>query len=144
MPIEEGGRAMKAVVLLLAVIVAMPAAAAEPLTRTYVAPVDRVWTATEAVLKQLGWEIDSEDWKIGYITTDSRDLAAAGSKDYGVYAKGTRHRLQLPVKAARAVRTVVSVWRTVIRREANFYHDKDPCAAGAGGPDPEVQTATGA
>src|SRR5262249_32532390 len=88
------------VVLLLAVIVAMPAAAAEPLTRTYVAPVDRVWTATEAVLKQLGWEIDSEDWKIGYITTDSRDLAAAGSKDYGVYAKGTRHRLQLQVKAA--------------------------------------------
>src|SRR5437870_2939734 len=66
---------MKAVVLLLAVIVAMPAAAAEPLTRTYVAPVDRVWTATEAALKQLGWEIDSEDWKIGYITGVRRDVA---------------------------------------------------------------------
>jgi len=116
---------MKAVVLLLAVIVAMPAAAAEPLTRTYVAPVDRVWTATEAALKQLGWEIDSEDWKIGYITTDSRDLAAAGSKDYGVYAKGTRHRLQLQVKAAGSGRTMVSVERMVFRRERIFWHDKD-------------------
>jgi len=116
---------MKAVVMLLAVILAMPAAAADPLTRTFAAPVDRVWTTTEAVLKQLGWEIDSEDWKIGFITTESRGIESKEAKEYGVYAKGTRHRLQLQLKPAGNGRTVISVERTVFRRERLFWHDKD-------------------
>jgi len=116
---------MKAVVLLLTFTLAMPAAAAEPLTRTFAAPVERVWTTTEAVLKQLGWDIDSEDWKIGFITTESRRIEGTEGKEYGVYAKGTRHRLQLQVKAAASGRTTVSVERTVFRRERIFWLDKD-------------------
>ena len=113
---------MKAVVLLLAVIVAMPAAAAEPLTRTYVAPVDRVWTATEAALKQLGWDIDRSDQSIGIIVTGSRRL---DGDNFGVYEKALRHRLQLNLRRATDTRTTISIERSVFKRERILFVDKD-------------------
>jgi hypothetical protein len=114
---------MKALTLLvfLAATV-LPAAAAEPVTRTYAAPVERVWSATEAVLKHLGWDLDKIDRSIGYITTDSRRVEG---EDYGVYAKGTRHRLRLHLKAAGDSRTTVSVERTVFKRERILWMDND-------------------
>ncbi len=109
-------------VLLLALMLGKPAAAAEPVTRTLNAPIDRVWTTTEAVLKQLGWDIDKADRTIGWITTDSRSVEG---EDYGVYAKGTRHKLQIQMKAAGQGRTTMTVERTVFRRERILWMDKD-------------------
>jgi hypothetical protein len=52
------------VVWLLLGLGLVPAAApavAEPVARTYAAPVDRVWSAPEALLKHLGWKIERAD-----------------------------------------------------------------------------------
>ena len=117
-------------VLLLALTLATPATAAEPIAQTFSAPMDRVWTTVEAVLKQLGWDIDRKDRTIGMITTESRRLEG---EDYGVYAKGLRHRLTLHVKAAGENRTTVSVTRDTFRRERILWIDKDePANAGDG------------
>ena len=42
-----------------------------------------------------------------------------------MYAKGTRHKLQLQLKAAGDNRTTVSVERTVFKRERILWMDKD-------------------
>lgn len=112
---------------LLAVVMAVAlgtgsASAAEPVARTFTAPVDRVWTATETVLKHLGWDVDKADRSIGFITTDSRRLEG---DDFGVYAKGTRHRLQIVIKTAGDNRTTVTVERSVFKRERILWMDKD-------------------
>lgn len=111
-----------AVALLLTFGATTGALAAEPVARTFAAPVDRVWTTTEAVLKVLGWDIDKSDRTIGFITTDSRRVEG---EDYGVYAKGTRHRLQLNVKSGGDNRTTVTVERTLFKRERILFVDKD-------------------
>lgn len=111
-----------AILLALSLGLAAPAAAADPVVRTFNAPVDRVWTVTESVLKHLGWDIDKADRAIGFITTESRRLEG---EDYGVYAKGTRHRLRLQVKADGDKRTTVTVERVVFKRERILFVDKD-------------------
>ncbi len=117
-------------VLLLALALATPATAGEPVAQTYNAPIDRVWATTEAVLKQLGWDIDKKDRTIGMITTESRRLEG---EDYGVYAKGLRHRLTLHVKAASENRTTVTIERDTFRRERILWIDKDEPANAGGG-----------
>ena len=123
-------------VLLLLLALGVPATAAEPVAQTFNAPIDRVWTTTEAVLKQLGWDIDKKDRSIGMITTESRRLEG---EDYGVYAKGLRHRLTLHVKAASENRTTVTIERDTFRRERILWIDKDEPANAGGGT--EVQRA---
>lgn len=115
---------MKVVVslLLLTAMLAGSAAAAGPVERTFPAPVDRVWATTLSVLKVLGWDIDKEDRSIGFITTDSRRVEG---EDYGVYAKGTRHRLRLQIKAVDNARTSVSIERELFKRERILFVDKD-------------------
>jgi hypothetical protein len=114
---------MKALTLLLFLALAAPAAeAAGPVARTFAAPAERVWTAAEAVLKHLGWDIDRIDRTIGFITTDSRRVEG---EDYGVYERGTRHRLRVHVKAADAGRTTVTVERMLFRRERILWMDRD-------------------
>ena len=98
------------------------ASAAEPIAQTFNAPAERVWAVMEAVLKQLGWDVDKKDRSIGMLTTDSRSVEGA---DYGVYAKGTRHRLTLYVKGASDNRTTVTVEREVFKRERILWIDKD-------------------
>jgi hypothetical protein len=117
-------------VLVLALALVTPAAAAEPVAQTFNAPIERVWTAVEAVLKQLGWDIDRQDRTIGMITTGSRRLEG---EDYGVYAKGLRHRLTLHVKAASPSRTTVTIERETFRRERILWIDKDEPANAGGG-----------
>ena len=117
-------------VLLLLVTLAAPATAAEPVAQTFNAPTDRVWSTVEAVLKQLGWDIDRKDRSIGMMTTDSRRLEG---EDYGVYAKGLRHRLTVHVKAASENRTTVTVERDTFRRERILWIDKDEPANAGGG-----------
>ena len=86
------------------------------------APVDRVWAVTEAVLRQLGWDIDAADRSIGWITTESRRL---DGENYGVYEKGVRHRLRVMMKAAGDKSTAVSVERSVFKRERILFVDND-------------------
>jgi uncharacterized lipoprotein len=108
--------------LLLVLALASAAPAAEPVAQTFNAPADRVWTVVEAVLKQLGWEIDKKDRTIGMIGTESRRVEG---EDYGVYAKGLRHRLTLSVKAASDNRTTVTIERELFKRERILWIDKD-------------------
>ena len=115
-----------ALLLVLALVSAVPAA--EPVAQTFNAPVDRVWTVVEAVLKQLGWEIDKKDRTIGMIGTDSRRV---DGENYGVYARGRRDRLTLYVKAASDNRTTVTVERQMFKRERILWIDKDEPVATA-------------
>ena len=123
-------RLIAALVLVAALGQAAVAVAAEPVAQTYNAPIDRVWSAAQAVLKQLGWEIERQDRSIGMITTESRRLEG---EDYGVYAKGIRHRLTLHIKAASENRTTVTVERDSFRRERILWIDKDEPANAGGG-----------
>jgi hypothetical protein len=121
--------------LSLALMIAGAAEAAGPVTRTYNAPVERVWSTTEAVLKHLGWDVDKADRSIGFITTDSRRV---DGENYGVYEKSLRHRLRLHVKALGEGRATVSVERALFKRERILFVDNDePVTA----PDQSVETA---
>jgi hypothetical protein len=97
-------------------------AVASPATQTFSGSLDKVWDVAQAVLKQLGWDIEKSDRSIGWITTDSRTVEG---EDWGVYAKGTRHRLVVKLKAATPTRTTVSVERSVFKRERILWVDKD-------------------
>jgi hypothetical protein len=111
-----------AILLALSLGLAAPAAGADPVVRTFNAPMDRLWTVTESVLKHLGWKVDNADRALGFITTDSRLL---DGEDYGVYARGTRHRLRLQLKADGASKTSVTVERIVFKRERIMWIDRD-------------------
>jgi hypothetical protein len=101
---------------------ALPAIAAEPLSQTFAASPEKLWTTTASVLKQLGWDIDKSDQAAGWINTESRMV---DGEDYGVYAQGTRHRLTIRLKAAGANRTTVTVERLLFKRERILWIDKD-------------------
>jgi len=88
--------------------------AADVPNRTFDAPLDRVWTVTESVLKSLGWEIDTFDRAVGWILTDSRGL---DFKEYAVYGKGLRHKLRLSLKVVGEHRTIVTVERELYTEE---------------------------
>jgi hypothetical protein len=106
-------------ILMLALGLALAAAprlapAAEVPSRTFEAPLDRVWTVTESVLKSLGWDIDTFDRAVGWILTDSR---AVDFKEFAVYGKGLRHKLRLSLKRAGPSRTTVSIERDLYQEE---------------------------
>jgi hypothetical protein len=104
-------------------LTALPAPEAQEVIKgTFAVSADRLWIVTEAVLKQLGWEIDKADRSIGWITTNSRRLEG---EDYGVYAKGTRHRLRVIIKDAASGRASVTIEREVFKRERILMVDKD-------------------
>lgn len=115
---------MKALVIVLALALALPASAlgADPVTRTFNAPKDKVWSMTQGVLKTMGWDIDKADQAVGMMVTESRRI---DGEDYGVYAKGVRHRLQVHMKEAGANRTTVTIERFVFERERIVFVDKD-------------------
>ena len=103
------------------------ASAGDVPSRTFNAPLDRVWTVTESVLKSLGWDIDTFDRAVGWILTDSRGLEF---KEYAVYGKGLRHKLRLSLKAAGAGRTTVSVDRELYTEKRILWMaERKPVAA---------------
>ena len=108
--------------VIVALLLAVPAAAAGPVEFTFNAPVDTVWDKTMAVLKVLGWDVDKSDRSIGFIVTGSRRM---DGDNFGVYEKALRHRLQLNVRKASEARTIVSVERSVFKRERILFVDKD-------------------
>ena len=89
---------------------AVPALAGEAVSQTFAAAPDKVWTAANSVLKQMGWDIEKSDQAGGWINTESRTV---DGEDYGVYAKGTRHRLTVRLKPVGSSQTAVSVERTL-------------------------------
>jgi hypothetical protein len=91
-----------------------PLGAADVPNRTFDAPLDRVWTVTESVLKSLGWKIDTYDRAVGWMLTDSRGVEF---KDYAVYGKGLRHKLRISLKVAGESRTTVTVERELYTEE---------------------------
>ena len=110
---------------LLMGVVLTPTAAdaqADERVRVFNAPLDRVWTVTRSTLKGLGWDIDKEDREGGWIRTDSRRIEG---DDFGVYAKGTRQRLRVVMKALDPTRTQVTVERRVWRQERILWMDKE-------------------
>jgi hypothetical protein len=106
----------------LGLLVAAGPVRAEEVTQSFAAPIDRVWEVTRAVLKQQDWEIDKEDRTIGWITTKARRV---DGEEYGVYMKGTVHKLVLHLKAAAPTRTTVGVERSVFKRERIMWIEKD-------------------
>jgi hypothetical protein len=108
--------------LALLSLLALPAVAAEPVSQTFAASPDKLWTTTTTVLKQLGWDVEKSDQAGGWINTESRSV---DGEDYGVYAQGTRHRLMIKLKAAGANRTTVTVERALFKRERILWIDKD-------------------
>ena len=103
-------------------VLAVAAIAGEPVSQTFGAPPEKVWSVTQSVLKQQGWDIEKQDQANGWINTESRSV---NGEDYGVYAKGARHRLVIRLKAAGANRTTVSVERALFNRERILWIDKD-------------------
>jgi hypothetical protein len=101
--------------------------AADAPSRTFNAPIDRVWAVTESVLKSLGWDIDKSDRAVGWILTDSRGVEF---KDYAVYGKGLRHKLRVALKTAGEGRTTVSVERELYTEERILWMtERKPVAA---------------
>jgi hypothetical protein len=99
-----------------------PAAAQDRATRTFNAPPDRVYTVTRSVLKSLGWDIDKEDRAVGWIRTDSRRL---DGENFGVYAKGVKHRLRVVISRQDPNRSSVTVERRVYKEERILFVDKE-------------------
>ena len=109
-------------VLALVLALATASIAGEPVSQTFSAAPEKVWSVTQSVLKQQGWEIEKQDQANGWINTESRSV---NGEDYGVYAKGARHRLVIRLKGAGPSRTTVSVERTLFNRERIQGIDKD-------------------
>jgi hypothetical protein len=99
-----------------------PTAAQDGAIRTFNAPTDRVYTVTRSVLKSLGWDIDKEDRAVGWIRTDSRRL---DGENFGVYAKGVKHRLRVVINRQDANRSIVTVERRVYKEERILFVDKE-------------------
>ena len=113
-------RMLGAIALLL--LLATPAIAGEPVSQTFASSPEKVWSVTESVQKQLGWDIEKSDQSNGWINTESRSV---NGEDYGVYAKGARHRLAIRFKPAGPTRTTVTVERSLFNRERILWIDKD-------------------
>jgi hypothetical protein len=121
---EEGGHGMGRItqMVLLGAAVGLaavtPAAAQE--NRIFNAPPDKVWSVAKATLDSLGWKVDKEEREIGFIQTKSKRIEG---EEYGVYAKGMKHRLKLSVKSRAAGKTEVGVERRVWKEERALWID---------------------
>jgi hypothetical protein len=108
--------------VILAVLIEANAVAADERTRSFNAPIDRVWTVTQSTLLSLGWEVDKEDRDVGWILTKSRGV---DHENFGVYAKGTKHRLRVVMKSEGSGRTSVTIERRLFKEERILFVDKE-------------------
>jgi len=106
----------------VAALLAASPASADDRSRTFTAPADRVWTVARSTIESLGWKVDKEDRDVGWLLTKSRGV---DHDDYGVYAKGTRHRLRLVVKGRDGGKTDVTVERRLWKEERILFMDKE-------------------
>jgi hypothetical protein len=103
-------------------VLAGSGAAQDERTRVFNAPPEKVWAVTISVLDSLGWKVDKEDRAVGWLVTKSRGL---NGEDYGVYAKGSKHRLRVVIKGEGSNRTAVTVERRVWKEERILWVDKE-------------------
>jgi hypothetical protein len=88
------------------------------LVRVFPARMERTWTVAQSVLKSLGWDIDRADQATGVIRTEPRNVTF---KDFVVYAEGTRHTLDVVVRAVSDTETSISVRREVFEEQRIFW-----------------------
>ena len=108
-------------ILLLATALSSAQTKADDRSRVFAAPSDRVWSVTKSALASLEWKIDKEDRAGGWMITKSRFVTG---EEYGVYAKGTKHRLRVLV-TPRDARTEVTIERRVWKEERILFVDKE-------------------
>jgi hypothetical protein len=73
---------------------------------------------TQSVLRSLGWDIDRADQMTGVIRTEPRNVTF---KDFGLFAKGTRHALDVVVRSVSDSETSISVRREVFQEQRIFW-----------------------
>lgn len=98
-----------------------PAASRGPdgqLIRVFPVPAERTWSVTQSVLRSLGWDIDRADQMTGVIRTEPRNVTF---KDFVLFAKGTRHALDVVVRAVSDGETSISVRREVFQEQRIFW-----------------------
>ena len=88
------------------------------LVRVFPVPVERTWMVAQSVLRSLGWDIDRADQATGVIRTEPRNVTF---KDFVVYAEGTRHTLDIVVRAVSGSETSISVKREVFEEQRIFW-----------------------
>jgi Anti-sigma-K factor rskA len=88
------------------------------LVRVVAVPVERTFTVAQSVLKSLGWDIGQVDQVTGVIRTEPRNMTF---KDFGVYAEGMRHSLDVVVRAVSDGQTSISVRRAVFEERRIFW-----------------------
>jgi NlpB/DapX lipoprotein len=98
------------------------AVAQDERTRVFNAPAEKVWAVTISVLESLGWKVDKEDRAVGWLVTKSRTM---NGEEYGVYAKGSKHRLRIVIKSEGSNRTAVTVERRAWKEERILWMDKE-------------------
>jgi hypothetical protein len=109
-------------------------------TRIFDASLDRVWTVARSVLRGRGWGIEREDRAAGFIRTDSRRTEG---DDFGVYAEGVKHRLELRLKDLDG-RTAVTVDHHIWRERRILWMDKrEDLPAADHAPEREILDAIG-
>jgi hypothetical protein len=84
------------------------------LVRVFSVPAERTWTIAQSVLRSLGWDIDQADQATGVIRTEPRNVTF---KDFVLYGKGTRHVLDVVVRAVSDSETSISVRREVFQEQ---------------------------
>lgn len=98
-----------------------PAASRGPdgqLVRVFSVPAERTWTVTQSVLRSLGWDIDRADQMTGIIRTEPRNVTF---RDFVLFAKGTRHALDVVVRSVSDSETSISVRREVFQEQRIFW-----------------------
>lgn len=88
------------------------------LVRVFPVSAERTWTIAQSVLRSLGWDIDRADQMTGIIRTEPRNVTF---KDFVLYAKGTRHALDVVVRAVSDSETSISVRREVFQEQRIFW-----------------------
>ena len=84
------------------------------LVRVFPVSVERTWTAAQSALRNLGWDIDQADQATGVIRTEPRNVIF---KNFVLYAEGTRHTLDVVVRAVSGSETSISVRREVFEEQ---------------------------
>jgi hypothetical protein len=77
-------------------------------------PIERTFSMAQSALRSLGWDIDHADQATGVIRTEPRNVTF---KNFGVYAGGTRHALDVVVRSVSSTQTSISVKREVFQEK---------------------------
>jgi hypothetical protein len=78
----------------------------------------RTLTVAQSVLRSLGWDIEQVDQATGVIRTEPRNMTF---KDFGVYAGGMRHSLDVVVRPVSSTQASISVKREVFEERRIFW-----------------------